>query len=1272
MRVFYINDLPALHIDWEVLKGKCDVREDFDGASIAMFLLCGGNGADLRRENRIALGVTVADNGHLTADIPLSVLNVQVYGLRLLWTKDGEIPTALDDMNTESRCGRCRVNISEKFDIFAVTDYEREADSDGYGDVTINIRSHSAVYGKDGLDAYELAVLRGYTMMTEAEWLQSRTGVSVSDEEGTSVEKVATQRVVTAGLNELREGKVDKVSGKGLSANDYTDTEKAKLGALPTSTELASELGGKVDKVEGKVLSDNNYTNAEKGKLAALPVNAELQTVLEGLEEGKVDKESGKGLSTNDYTTSEKQKLAALPTGSQLSASLASKVDAETGKGLSTNDYTTAEKNKLAALPTAADLTTSFGGKVDKVTGKGLSTNDYTTEEKNKLGALPTNSQLQSMLTELDDDKVDKVSGKGLSTNDYTDGDKAKLSELPDNDTLEAILDELDTDIGNKVDKVTGKGLSANDYTDTEKAKLAALPVNVELQAALDALDDGKVDKVSGKGLSANDYTTAEKTKLTALPTATELNAALAPIGNKVDKVTGKGLSTNDYTDTEKEKLSALPTAASLTSSLTALDNGKVNVVSGKGLSTNDYTSEEKQKLESYPDYEDMDERIDALDEGKVDKVSGKGLSTNDYTTSEKQKLAALPTNATLQTALSGKVSGAKIGAVSLTVTDGVMSIPVATSNNSGVITGEMYDGLNVALQDVSDLQSDMATAQQDISSHGTALTRIDGNIDDIEDDVDELQTNVGELREGLSLTIESVGELDVRLDGLEGTQINGAKIGNTQLAVSDHKVIIPQASTERAGVLSNEDYYKFASYEDEIEVISTSVSVLNSTLTQHAAAINNLGNSKVNGAKIGNSSLVVDSNRMIEIPVATTSSAGVVKVDGSSITINNGVITAHTSGGGGVTVVNSLESTSTTDALSANMGHELKGITDSLADNLDGVYTSLDETLGVALDAYNKGIWTASVGSQSIPKSNNNLNLPLATASQFGMVKVGSGLSVSNGVISTSGGGGTSTIVVNGSSTLDEGDTLGTDTQGRTVLPLASASGYGLVKVDNSTVGITNGKLGVLNSESFKWILGNVGSAYPTEDEDVLNILGYDPTSQEPEDSPIETKVDYTDDNRGFVAIKLNVGSGLTVEDGVLKATGGGDIEVIDNLSTPSSTDALSANMGVELKNVVYAREPKTEYTQHTSDVTSYTSYPAVTQSEVHVFQGNLASLNITQDASFPMYERTFLFKTGNTPTVITLASSMFKAGDWDIQPNSTYILSCKYGVAVNVKITK
>ena len=66
-------------------------------------------------------------------------------------------------------------------------------------------------------------------------------------------------------VEELK-NKVDKVTGKGLSTNDYTNAEKTKLENLSNydDTALTSALADKVDKVTGKGLSTNDYTNAEK------------------------------------------------------------------------------------------------------------------------------------------------------------------------------------------------------------------------------------------------------------------------------------------------------------------------------------------------------------------------------------------------------------------------------------------------------------------------------------------------------------------------------------------------------------------------------------------------------------------------------------------------------------------------------------------------------------------------------------------------------------------------------------------------------------------------------------------------------------------------------------------------------------------------------------------------------------------------------------------------------------------------------------------------
>jgi hypothetical protein len=145
----------------------------------------------------------------------------------------------------------------------------------------------------------------------------------------------------------------------------------------PISTATQGALNTKVDKVTGKELSSNDFTTAEKTKLAAITGTNTGDQDLSGLATtaalaGKVDKVTGKELSSNDYTTAEKTKLAAI-------------------SGTNTGDQDLSGLATTAALATKAntsDVTMGLAGKVDKVTGKELSSNDYTTTEKNKLAAI--------------------------------------------------------------------------------------------------------------------------------------------------------------------------------------------------------------------------------------------------------------------------------------------------------------------------------------------------------------------------------------------------------------------------------------------------------------------------------------------------------------------------------------------------------------------------------------------------------------------------------------------------------------------------------------------------------------------------------------------------------------------------------------------------------------------------------------------------------------------------------------------------------------------
>ena len=112
------------------------------------------------------------------------------------------------------------------------------------------------------------------------------------------------------------ETKVDKVSGKGLSANDYTSAEKTKLAAITGTNTGDQDLSGLA--TTAALASKANTADVT----TSLASKANTTDVTIGLA-GKVDKVSGKELSSNDFTTAEKNKLAAItgdvagPTGAQ-------------------------------------------------------------------------------------------------------------------------------------------------------------------------------------------------------------------------------------------------------------------------------------------------------------------------------------------------------------------------------------------------------------------------------------------------------------------------------------------------------------------------------------------------------------------------------------------------------------------------------------------------------------------------------------------------------------------------------------------------------------------------------------------------------------------------------------------------------------------------------------------------------------------------------------------------------------------------------------------
>ena len=169
--------------------------------------------------------------------------------------------------------------------------------------------------------------------------------------------------------------KVDKETGKGLSTNDYTYADKAKVDAIPASPKYTDTVYDDTAVKNRLTAVENEVAGIEAGSGFSGSYNdlTDKPTIPDAVTEGTV---SGWGFTKNTGTYSK-------PTGGIPKADLAPAVQTSLGKADS------ALQTVPSTYRTASAQDTIDKGKVDKVTGKGLSTNDYTNAAKAKVDAIP-------------------------------------------------------------------------------------------------------------------------------------------------------------------------------------------------------------------------------------------------------------------------------------------------------------------------------------------------------------------------------------------------------------------------------------------------------------------------------------------------------------------------------------------------------------------------------------------------------------------------------------------------------------------------------------------------------------------------------------------------------------------------------------------------------------------------------------------------------------------------------------------------------------------
>jgi len=243
----------------------------------------------------------------------------------------------------------------------------------------------------------------------------------------TDLEEVAGNLDVV--VNDLDE-KVDKVTGKGLSTNDYTTAEKNKL------NDIAS--GAQVNVIETVKVNNTALTPSSKAVNIIVPTKTSDITNDSGFITS-ADIPEGAAAST---TTPKMDGTAAIGTemafarGDHVHPSDTSRVPTTrkvAGHALSADVTLVKSDVGLGNVDNTADVDkpistaqqTALDDKVDKVTGKGLSTNDYTTAEKNKLAAFGAASTyaLKTDITNMYKYKGSVATVSALPSSDNTTGD---------------------------------------------------------------------------------------------------------------------------------------------------------------------------------------------------------------------------------------------------------------------------------------------------------------------------------------------------------------------------------------------------------------------------------------------------------------------------------------------------------------------------------------------------------------------------------------------------------------------------------------------------------------------------------------------------------------------------------------------------------------------------------------------------------------------------------------------------------------------------------
>ncbi len=706
---------------------------------------------------------------------------------------------------------------------------------------------------------------------------------------------LANLNTKTRDNNDLLGTKVDKVTGKGLSTEDFTTDEKDKLAgissgaevnvqpdwnattgdafirnkpSIPTQTIVDDRLSEDSENpVQNKIINDalkstddkvalnaSEITNLQNTKIDILKIVDSLTSVATdqplSARQGAVLKQLIDNINTllasDDTTLDEMQEVVDFIKQNKA-------------------DLTSLGIDNIAGLTTAlANLNSDIERidiilnlKVEKEVGKGLSTEDYTTTEKNKLASIASGAEVNIQAD------WNATTGDAFIRNKPTIPTQTIVDDRLSEDSENPVQNKIVNDALKTADDKIAASDSRISILESTKIELTAIVNNLISDAANRPLSaaQGKVlkqliDSINSVIASSDpdlntiqeivDFIKSNKTKLDSLEighinhltqTINDIEQAIDDIDSiletKVDKVTGKGLSTEDYTTGEKNKLAGISSGA------------EVNVQADWNATTGDAFIRNKPTI---PTQTIVDTELSAASKNPVENriIHAELKSTNDKVDLNISQIAGLESSKinlsaienTLISTATNKPLSAKQGAVLKQLIDNINTL-LASDDTT---LDEMQEIVNYIKQNKADLAS---LDIDNIAGLSLALSNLDTQINNIND---SLGTKVDKVT-GKGLSTEDYTSADqAKLAGID----HGAKVNvQADWNATGGDAFIRNKPTIPTQTIVDNELSDASANPVQNKIITDALATTNDKITSNASQITDLRNIKVSKSEI-------------------------------------------------------------------------------------------------------------------------------------------------------------------------------------------------------------------------------------------------------------------------------------------------------------------------------------------------------------------------------------------------------------------------------------